>query len=157
MEPVAGDAYRQEVRENHLGTKGAETVVRADTRTPRASCHWNPIGLCVLCCLFIWFWGVILSFNGEERFCRALQHSWCLTAVVLSSRLCPQTVESVLFLPDRVQCFSSVAKHVVIQPFVSYSFSFSNAEIFPPTLSFTDLSLSIPCFLKYVPVQPHTH
>lgn len=59
-EPVAGDAYRQEVRENHLGTKGTENVLLAGKSTPCAACHRNPIGLCVLCCLFIWFLGVIL-------------------------------------------------------------------------------------------------
>jgi len=48
-EPEAGDALRQEVRENHLGTKGAENILLADTNTPCAACHRNHIGLYPRC------------------------------------------------------------------------------------------------------------
>lgn len=62
------------------------------------------------------------SFNIEEWFCGALQNSWCLTAVVQSSPLCPLSMESFLAMPglvDIVQCFNRGVKHVVIQAFVS--------------------------------------
>lgn len=49
-EPVAGDAYRQEVRENHLGTKGTASALRTYWSTPCAACRRNPIGVCVFCC-----------------------------------------------------------------------------------------------------------
>ena len=48
-----GEPYRQEERENHLGTKGAENILQEDKNTPCTACHRNPIGLYVLYCLFI--------------------------------------------------------------------------------------------------------
>lgn len=38
---VAGDPYRQEVRKNHLGAKGAEYVLLVAKNTPCAACHRN--------------------------------------------------------------------------------------------------------------------
>jgi len=60
------------------------------------------------------------SFNIEEWFFRALPNSWCLTAVVQSSSLCPLSMESAVAMPglgDTVQCFRRAVKHVVIQAF----------------------------------------
>lgn len=48
-EPVAGDPLRQEVRENHLGHKGAEKFLAKDKNTPHAACHSNPLGLDCMC------------------------------------------------------------------------------------------------------------
>ena len=97
-----GEPYRQEERENHLGTKGAEIILHKDKNTPCTACHSNPIGLCTLLLLYMisrCYGELGKSFNIEEWFYRALQHSWCLTAVAqfalglvlfcpMESRLC---------------------------------------------------------------------
>lgn len=80
-------------------------------------------------------------------------HNWCLQLwYVLTLR--PLSVESVLAMTellDTVQNVSRAAKHVVIQA------SLSQALKLPPSSSgFHRLSLWIPCFLMYLPVQPHT-
>lgn len=46
-----GDPYRQEVRENHLGTMGAQNILPADKNTQCAAYLKDPVGLYVLCCL----------------------------------------------------------------------------------------------------------
>lgn len=130
-----------------------------------AACHRNPIGLYVLYCLFLWFLGVILSL-GRALTLKNSFAELCSTAGVwqLWFSLLSASVIFLLWNQDlseprlvgTVHCFSRAVKHVVVKAFVSLPLFLGHWN-FPSSSGFHWLSLSIPCFLEYLPVYPHTH